>query len=77
MKALQLYGPTCWWCWAPIDLSLDRQRHPMGLTVDHWNARANGGDKYSLDNLRPMHRSCNSSKGKRTVPGTRRISMQW
>lgn len=51
------YGYDCHLCGKPILTSRD-------LSIDHVLPRARGGSD-SLENLRPAHVSCNSSKGAR------------
>ena len=57
-------GEPCWLCGQPIDLALP-YTHPMSFTADHVEAIANGGKL--LSELRPAHRRCNSSRGKKRV----------
>lgn len=57
-------GEPCWLCGLPIDLGLP-YTHPMSFTADHVDAIANGGKL--LGELRPAHRRCNSSRGKKRV----------
>lgn len=50
----------CFWCGLPIDTTLhylDR----MAFTADHPQAIGNGGDLVKQE-LKPMHRRCNSLK---------------
>ncbi|MFC6353929.1 HNH endonuclease [Rothia nasimurium] len=54
----------CWLCGQPIDLMLP-YTHPMSFTADHVEAIANGGKL--LSELRPAHRRCNSSRGRKRV----------
>ena len=56
---LELYGTTCHLC--------DR---PGADTADHLEPRSQGGTD-ELENLRPAHRSCNSTRGTRTVDEAR------
>lgn len=55
-------GEPCWLCGQPIDLTLP-YTHKMSFTADHVDALGNGGRL--LGDLRPAHRSCNSSRGKK------------
>lgn len=51
----------CWWCGNAIDTTLpDTDR--MAFTADHPDALANGG-RLAGQQLQPMHRHCNASKG--------------
>lgn len=68
-------GTVCRRCRLPIDLSLPR-RAPMGATVNHIIAWADGGSD-SLDNLELMHSSCNKAVGRRSVPDTGPTSRAW
>ena len=52
---LATYGDTCHWCGLP-----------GADSADHLIPRSHGGDD-SLDNLRPIHRRCNSSRGNRPL----------
>lgn len=56
-------GP--WGCGEYIDRTLP-PTDPMSWTSDHITALGNGGDLYGP--RVPMHRSCNTRKGKRTEP---------
>lgn len=76
VKVLELFGATCWRCLREIDLTLDPNDR-WALTIDHLRARVNGGSKYSLENLRPMHRSCNSRKGARVERPSVRTTAEW
>ena len=63
--------PNCAWCGDPIDLTLNRQTHPMGSVVDEWIPRFRSVDPkraaLDLSNLRHMHRQCNLAKGSTLV----------
>lgn len=52
---------ACAWCGAPIDTTLPAT-HPMSFTADHPDAVIHGGHLVKQE-LAPMHRRCNSSKG--------------
>lgn len=54
-----LNGNTCWYCGKTFD---DKNK----LTLDHVFPRSKGGDS-SMDNLMPVCRKCNSSKGDKDV----------
>lgn len=54
-------GLPCYWCGKPIDTSLP-YNDPHAFTADHPEAIANGGH-LTRQELRPMHRRCNSVKG--------------
>lgn len=68
--------PLCWLCGYPIDDTLDRQRHPLGASVDEIQARSHGGSTTDHTNLRRAHRICNSSRGNRTPDETLRARCQ-
>ena len=51
----------CYLCGRPVDKSLPGSS-PMGPTVDHLEARANGGSLYDISNLHLAHQICNSRK---------------
>jgi 5-methylcytosine-specific restriction endonuclease McrA len=58
-------GAVCHLCGQPIDLALHGW-NPMGLTLDHVIPLARGGP-HTIDNLKPAHRVCNTSKGARVI----------
>ncbi len=53
-------GP-CAWCGRAIDPSLPFN-HRHAWTADHVVPLARGGDPFAPENLRPMHRACNSQR---------------
>lgn len=56
---LERYGTTCWLCHLPGSTS-----------ADHVIPKSQRPDlMYDLDNLRPAHVSCNSSKGIKIIEG--------
>lgn len=55
---------TCWYCGQWVDQDLPRT-HAMSRTVDHIHALAKGGAPLRRDNLRLMHRRCNSIRANR------------
>jgi len=61
--------PNCWICGHPIDLTLNRQTHPMGSTVDEIIPRSRSIDPrraaLTRTNLRHSHRACNTERGNR------------
>lgn len=59
-EVISMYGPVCWLCGLPIDLTLSR-RALGGLTIDHVVPRSKGGTD-DLVNLRPAHYACNCSR---------------
>jgi 5-methylcytosine-specific restriction endonuclease McrA len=50
-------------CGKEIDMTL-HSNHPMSWTADHIIPLSDGGNPTALSNLRPMHRSCNSKRGR-------------
>ncbi len=72
--------PNCYRCGKPIDLTLDRQTHPMGSTVDELIPRSRAVDpkRAALDyaNLKHMHRECNNAKSDSLEVETRH-SREW
>lgn len=60
-QVLETCGALCHYCSRPIDLD-PRADDPLELA--HLVAHADGG-AFELDNLRPAHRSCNRSAGRR------------
>ena len=67
-------GNICWLCGQPIDYELPVS-DPMSFTVDHVQPRSLGGAELDPANLRPAHKSCNSSRGdgtRKRLPTSRR-----
>ena len=62
----------CGWCGKPIDYAL-HHNDPMSFTADHPEAIANGGHLYAQEMV-PMHRKCNASKGTSAAPTIRPAS---
>lgn len=58
-QTLERYGTTCWLCHLPGADSADHVI-PKSLRPDLM---------WDLDNLRPAHKSCNSSKSNRIIEG--------
>ena len=58
---------VCGWCGKAIEHGLP-PNHPMGWTLDHIFPRSAGGPVYLLEGCIPMHRRCNSAKGKGFKP---------
>lgn len=65
-QALRRKGMDCAWCGKPIDYTLPKT-DAMSFTADHPEAVGNGGHLYKQD-LKPMHRSCNSKKSDSAAP---------
>lgn len=61
-KRLRNEGKDCSWCGKPIDYLLPFT-DAMSFTADHPEALANGGHIFKQE-LAPMHRRCNTLKGK-------------
>lgn len=59
--------PRCHLCGYMIDLSLDRQRHPLGSVGDEVVPRSDGGDPLDRQNVRHCHRLCNGIRGRRPI----------
>jgi 5-methylcytosine-specific restriction endonuclease McrA len=55
----ETYPPLCWLCHAPIDTDAE-------YSLDHVVPRSMGGDVWDINNIRPAHLRCNSSRGNRT-----------
>lgn len=68
-QVLGRYGSVCWLCGKPIDLTAPRSS-PLGLSVDHVIPRSKGGGD-NLDNLRPAHHHCNTSRQDRPATAVR------
>lgn len=54
------FNLPCAYCGEPIDTDLPAT-HKLSFTADHPDALANGG-KLTGQELRPMHRACNSRR---------------
>jgi 5-methylcytosine-specific restriction endonuclease McrA len=65
---LEIYGPTCWLCGGAIDLSVKSPQRES-FSIDHVLPVVLGGTDDPA-NLRPAHRSCNSSKNWHVRPGS-------
>lgn len=63
----------CHLCGWPVDLTLDRQRHPLGSCGDELIPRADGGDPEDRANVRHAHRLCNGIRGRRPITTAIRI----
>jgi 5-methylcytosine-specific restriction endonuclease McrA len=68
--------PICTACGKYVNKELSGM-HPLGPTIDHTTARANGGPKYSRANTTLMHRRCNTSKGVKPPKARRNQSRDW
>lgn len=68
-EVVAIHGATCNICGDEIDLTLDRNDN-MALSMDHLIPRYYGGTN-AIENLRPAHRRCNSSKSWRLTSGGR------
>jgi 5-methylcytosine-specific restriction endonuclease McrA len=62
----QAHGHRCGRCLGWIDPKLTGM-HPLGGTIGHVVPLSQGGTDH-LENLRPEHRRCNLSAGRRDVP---------
>ncbi|WP_369692276.1 HNH endonuclease [Schaalia hyovaginalis] len=62
---LATYGNVCHICGQPIDLTR-KWPDPLSATRDHLIPRSRGGSD-ALDNVRPAHLRCNSSRQARPV----------
>lgn len=65
-EVLEMYGTDCHICQTPIDLKANRQPGKpgwkKGLHIDHLVPILRGGPD-TLENVRPAHGLCNTSKG--------------
>ena len=75
LRVLAHYPPICHLCGQPIDLTLPGTV-PAGPTVDHLTPRSHGGRVYDINNCRPAHKSCNSSRQDRDI-NPRPQSRRW
>lgn len=57
----------CHLCGYPIDLSLDRLRHPLASCIDELRPRHHGGNPLDPTNCRHAHRVCNGSRGTQPI----------
>jgi 5-methylcytosine-specific restriction endonuclease McrA len=61
-RAYALYGYHCYYCNQPIIQGLPKT-HRLSRTVDHLNPIVFHGTALpSIDDVRPMHRSCNTRR---------------
>lgn len=58
---------TCQLCGQPVDWSLRYSLNPARPTIDHIQAKAKGGAKYTLSNQQLAHLRCNQQKGIKTM----------
>lgn len=70
---LATHPPVCAWCGGAIDLTLSGN-DPLGPSVDHILPRAQGGTDHP-NNLQPMHRRCNTTRGNQPLP--KHTSRDW
>ncbi len=63
--------PNCHLCGYPINLGLDRQRHPLASCGDEVIPRKHGGSATDPANVRHSHRICNGVRA--THPPTPEI----
>lgn len=68
MRQLRATQPNCYWCGYPIDLRLDRQRHPLASCGDELIPRIHGGSATDPNNVVHAHRLCNGVR--LTAPDT-------
>lgn len=61
-----MHGYRCGRCLGWIDPTLSGL-HPLGGTIGHVTPLFDGGSNH-LENMRPEHRRCNLSAGRRDVP---------
>ena len=54
--------PTCHLCGEWVDLTLDRQWHPLASCIDELLPRSLGGSATDPTNLGHAHRCCNGSR---------------
>ena len=60
--------PNCHLCgYGPIDLTLNRQSHPLASCVDEILPRHHGGSPLDPANLGHAHRVCNTSRGTQPI----------
>ena len=55
-EVYELFHWVCQWCFHQLD---PNESGPMMPTIDHIIPRVRGG-KHALDNVRPVHKRCNS-----------------
>ncbi len=72
---------VCMRCGGDIPKDVDHQKDPLGYTLDHKiplvEILKRQGDPLDKENLEPMHRRCNSSKGTREGVDPVNVSRQW
>lgn len=56
---------TCWYCGRDALKVYENERRTLRFEMDHWKVtRADGGDEFSLSNIRPACRTCNVARGR-------------
>ena len=65
--AIRATQPNCHLCGYPIDLALDRKRHPLASSIDELVPVDYGGSTLDPANLRHAHRICNGSRGTKPI----------
>lgn len=63
---IKKYGPFCWLCGKPIDLTI-KHPDPWSFSRDHVIPRSKGGTD-AIRNQRPAHRICNQKRGNKPAP---------
>ena len=66
-QLIETYGSDCYICHEPIDITIPRtgKKSKYSLWPDHVIPMSRGGEN-TIRNVRPCHRFCNESKGKKT-----------
>jgi 5-methylcytosine-specific restriction endonuclease McrA len=67
---------VCWLCGRGINMALP-PNHRMAWTADHVIPITRDGAEVDPANLRPAHRSCNSTKGNRAARPQLQTSRRW
>lgn len=65
-RVYEQHGYVCWICRDPIDPQIPWP-HSRAKTVDHVIPRSKGGGS-SVENLRPAHHGCNTTRGDQLPP---------
>ncbi len=69
--------PVCWLCGRDIDRTLHHY-DKWSWTLDHVEPLSTSPAlAYTLSNLRPAHRTCNSRKGEGAMPLANKVSRRW
>jgi 5-methylcytosine-specific restriction endonuclease McrA len=66
VEVVRRFGTICYLCGLEIDLTIAGRNDPQHLEIDHIWPISRGGE-HKWDNVAPVHRRCNQSKGKKVL----------